>query len=80
MGYVSITDVISGLVETKERVGKYDNINNVKKYDRMIISKYPVKESTSNKYEHNKSRTYKKVPVPTSTDGTTYYDILMNGK
>ena len=52
----------------------------MKKYDRMIISKYPVKESMSNKYEHNKSRTYKKVPVPTSTDGTTYYDILMNGK
>ena len=58
MGYVSIVDVISGLVENKERVGKCDNISRTKKYEQMIFSKYPRKESTDTKNDDTKDRTY----------------------
>ncbi len=39
MGYVSIVDLISGLSENKERVGKYNN--KWEKYNKEVFSKYP---------------------------------------
>ena len=92
MRYVSIADVISGLVENKERVGKCDNINRSSKYDKMIFSKYPRKESLDAKNKDTKDRTYKRTynnsgfnnnadgtkEVRFSTNKSTYYDVLRN--
>ena len=73
-------------------VGKCVNINRAFKYDQMIFSKYPRKESTDAKNKDTKDRTYKRTyndsgfknnadgtkQVRVSTNKPTYYDVLKN--
>ena len=89
MGYVSIVDLISGLSEIKERVGKYNN--KWEKYNKEVFSKYPeiddkrsigdvdnkgVRTCSKNTHDSTSPMSQR---VQSSTKKDTYADVLKAG-